>query len=218
MSVKLISDVLHNTHGLTSGEKLVLIILADHGNSETGECFPSVDRICNMAGLSKRGVQKNLASLEKKNLITRRYRESRSTNYVMHLEGAEGRTSCTPPCTTVHDLPAPQDTHNQESNQDNNKNIALLSEFEQFWKKYPAKIGKAKAKTSYATARKKVDADVLLNAVDRYIKNKPFPGYQWAYPTTWLNQERWEDQQSGPNVDAPTKPFFPGYAHWNIPV
>lgn len=75
--------------------------------------------------------------------------------------------------------------------------------FDRFWKKYPQKVGKAAAETSFARVKKsrKVTFDVMMAGLDSYVaKTDDRP---WCNPTTWLNQRRWEDE---PVDGQPKKP------------
>lgn len=54
----------------SSAERLVLLALAEHHNSKTGACHPSVGRIARKTALSERGVRKALSRLEAKGLLT----------------------------------------------------------------------------------------------------------------------------------------------------
>lgn len=71
---------------------------------------------------------------------------------------------------------------------------ALLSDFDSFWDIWPNKVGKPAALKSYRAARKRgVDAGVINEGVWAYIRGKP-PDRPWLNPSTFLNQNRWEDQ------------------------
>ena len=70
---------------------------------------------------------------------------------------------------------------------------ALDAEFPKFWAAYPRKAAKGSALRAYRAARRKVSLDALLDALDTYQKNKP-DWQDYAYPASWLNAERWEDQ------------------------
>lgn len=69
--------------------------------------------------------------------------------------------------------------------------------FEAFWKEYPNRKGKGKAREAFKKAIKKASVDTMVEAV-----RKQRQGSQWKkdegryipYPATWLNQERWEDE------------------------
>lgn len=73
-------------------------------------------------------------------------------------------------------------------------------EFEAFWKAYPRKTNKAKAKTAFEKAfkllREKHSIDetmlILLNGVDAYAKHAD-PEFL-CHPTTWLNAGKWDDE------------------------
>jgi hypothetical protein len=69
-----------------SGEKLVLVILANHLNHQTGRCFPSIATIARQAGFkTHNAVYKYLRSLELLGHITRTSGGGKTTNrYQVH--------------------------------------------------------------------------------------------------------------------------------------
>ena len=72
--------------------------------------------------------------------------------------------------------------------------------FERFWEMYPRKEGKMKAKEAYI--RSDVDSHVILQALQRQMSQEQWQrdgGRFIPYPSTWLNQRRWEDE---PNTKA----------------
>ena len=69
--------------------------------------------------------------------------------------------------------------------------------FKEFWKLYPKRIAKTKAKVSFARALKTTSSDVILQGVKNYLKKIEIEKTEnkfIAHPTTWLNQCRWEDE------------------------
>lgn len=62
-----------------------------------------------------------------------------------------------------------------------------------FWPAFPNKCGKPKALTAFLKARKKDSLAAIMAGLQRYIADKP-PDRPWLNPTTFLNQERWNDQ------------------------
>jgi len=50
--------------GLKSGEKLVLLCLAEHESAEEGYAYPSYERVSQRTGLSVRSVQTHVHALE----------------------------------------------------------------------------------------------------------------------------------------------------------
>lgn len=85
--------------------------------------------------------------------------------------------------------------------------------FDQFWDRFPNKVGKQAAKASFDRVRKsgKVTFAELMAGLDRYIAAKPV-NREWCNPTTFLNQGRWADQPAPP----PT-PFPGGNGHRQSP-
>lgn len=92
----------------------------------------------------------------------------------------------------------------KEKDKEKDKEITPISpkgtdvDFEKFWKVYPKHISKQEAKKAFLKAIKKVDLDVLINAV-----KKQSMWVQWQkdnhafvpHASTWLNQGRWEDEE-----------------------
>ena len=92
----------------------------------------------------------------------------------------------------THKKPNILETQSKETNIEKASN-----EFERFWKLYPRRIGKRAAQTSFEKAIKKVDAEVIFNAIENYINSGKLPEMQYIpFPATWLNQERWHDDIS----------------------
>lgn len=68
--------------------------------------------------------------------------------------------------------------------------------FNTFWAAYPRKVGKKTAQAAWAKI-KNPDIDLILDAISKQKKT-----IQWTkekgsfipHPTTWLNQERWNDE------------------------
>ena len=70
----------------------------------------------------------------------------------------------------------------------------LLLHFNEFWDAYPLKRGKGAAAKAYEKALDKVQPDYLLDRV-RSFRDDPYRPYDFTpLATTWLNQERWEDE------------------------
>ncbi|MDO5558109.1 MAG: hypothetical protein Q4F95_00770 [Oscillospiraceae bacterium] len=73
--------------------------------------------------------------------------------------------------------------------------------FNMFWKAYPKKTAKPKAKKAFE--KLKADESTLNNIIKAVEKSKKT--YNWIkengqyipYPATYLNQRRWEDETDG---------------------
>ena len=83
---------------------------------------------------------------------------------------------------------------NVSSKQNARDKERLEDEFHEiFWPAFPNKVGKPKALISFLKARKKDSLENIMAGLQRYVTGKP-PDRAWLNPTTFLNQERWNDQ------------------------
>ncbi|MFP5367480.1 MAG: hypothetical protein ACLGIS_11630 [Actinomycetes bacterium] len=84
------------------------------------------------------------------------------------------------------------------------------AEFDQWYAAYPRKIDKGHARTAFKTARKKTSFEVLMAAVQQFaLHSKGTEPKFLAYPATWLNGERWEDEAPRQTVvNGPWSPEF----------
>ena len=86
------------------------------------------------------------------------------------------------------------------------KEIKYSDSFEEFWKVYPKKIGKGAA---YKSWKKIKPSDVLKEKIINAVKMQ-CNSIQWQKeggqyipnPSTWLNQERWNDELKYNNVGS----------------
>ena len=74
--------------GISSSEKLILLALADRHNADTGDCFPSLDRIAEDTCTSRDTARRATQSLEQKGLLSRSLvsdLQGRTLGYRYHL-------------------------------------------------------------------------------------------------------------------------------------
>jgi hypothetical protein len=70
--------------------------------------------------------------------------------------------------------------------------------FAEFWKIYPRRAARPKAEEAWAKAITKADPALILAAAASY-RDRPGRTPEFtAHPTTWLNQERWADEDAAP--------------------
>jgi hypothetical protein len=70
-------------------------------------------------------------------------------------------------------------------------------EFDKWYALYPKKKAKGQARVAFKAARKKTSLEVLIAGVQRFAQENKGKDPQFlAYPATWLNGERWEDESS----------------------
>lgn len=73
------------------------------------------------------------------------------------------------------------------------KHKLLKIEFEKLWPLFPRKVGKGNAMKAFCKARTKTSLEIIHGGLVAYVKFKP-PWQEWCHFSTWLNQERWNDQ------------------------
>lgn len=129
----------------------------------------------------------------------RQYKSDTSTDRVKRFRERSNNVSETPPETEA-------DT--EQKHKDKTTSY-LSSEFDDFWKQYPRKVGKGAALKAYAKARKENDHATLIGAIaaqrtwgiwteDRFI----------PHASTWLNEQRWSDER--PKQTSGAKPTANG--------
>jgi len=76
--------------------------------------------------------------------------------------------------------------------------------FDRFWQAYPRKVAKGQARKAWTAALKKTDAERIIAAVQAYAdrcKQAETEMRFIAHPATWLNGERWDDEDAAPAND-----------------
>ena len=98
---------------------------------------------------------------------------------------------------TIQQTIQQKDNRRYTNNNVNNDNKEYMCSFEDFWKQYPKKVAKKKAKTTYqrlATSKKKEEN--IMQGLESYKKKWRTEKTDVKFvpnPVTWLNQERWAD-------------------------
>lgn len=83
--------------------------------------------------------------------------------------------------------------------------------FDVFWQAYPKKVGKQAAQKSFAKAIKTVSLQTLLAAVERQKRSLQWSRDNGQYipnPATWLNQGRWDDEETEVTQQRSTNNVF----------
>lgn len=72
-----------------------------------------------------------------------------------------------------------------------------------FWTAYPRKVGKGQARKAWTTAIRKADPAAIIAGAKAYGEQRHGQDPQYtAHPATWLNGERWADQQATPDRNS----------------
>lgn len=94
-------------------------------------------------------------------------------------------------------------SRNCESNGEGNTEVAIEDDidievfFEDFWEVYPKgrKQSKGKAREAFEKAIRKIDAKSIIRAAEEYAESEVAKGLYVKMPSTWLNQECWNDDR-----------------------
>lgn len=191
-----------------SGRKFVAMALADYAD-EAWSCFPSVEQLAQYTSQGEKTVRDHLDALEEVGVITReRQRRDDGTlgryRFKLHRRNlpvaniARGEKQPEPAAKSA--------THNPQREPSSVVVVREPSEFDRFWEIFPNKVGKRAAEKSFAAARKRVEFAPMMNALLDYVHKSD--DRAWCNPTTWLNQDRWEDKPAQQPVRAgPAKPM-----------
>lgn len=184
---------------LPATKKIVLLMLANRVNSDTGKCVPKIKTLAEDCGLSETATKsaiKELAELGLLSIIPRFYDGQQLPNqYHLNPEGV-GR-EVTPPRRQA--TPVGREVTTESGIESGIESKHLL--FETFWKSYPKKVGKDAARKAFA--KRKPDDKLLgdiLKAIEVQKTTEDWrksDGQFIPHPATWLNQGRWMDEVAG---------------------
>ena len=92
------------------------------------------------------------------------------------------------------DLPFSEASEKVETVAEKTSKSAYSSDFESFWSKYPAKVAKGAAAKAFKKALKSASVDEIMNGLANYCNSRKVAEGIICNPSTWLNQERWNDE------------------------
>ena len=201
----------------------VYAALAEAANSHQVS-WPSKAKIGEQTGLSARTVQRCIAELSDEGWIRveerRRSNGSQASNaYVVFrvretLVSPPPETLTTPPPETLMSPlepdplePDPKGLFGSYVHTGHPQAAGLPVEvedpFDAWWAAYPRKVKKPAARKAYASAAKKVGHERLMEAMLAYRERDDRVARGFAmHPSTWLNQECWDDEIIGAPVDS----------------
>src|SRR6056297_3110288 len=218
MSVEALTVVLHHSEARGT-EKLVLIGIANH-HGDAG-AWPSVARLAGYSNMSERRVQQAIKALQVSGELTVKKGGGAGVGkYKTNLYWIN--VKCPPNCSgfpqSSQTKPAsPMESQTKPASLQDETRFALevkpsvtkpieepvieptLNSWEEFWRLYPRGEGKAQAREAYKKALRKVTHDYLLDRLKAYIAHNKKHDIKFAHATTWLNQERWEDEYDAPS-------------------
>jgi hypothetical protein len=84
---------------------------------------------------------------------------------------------------------------------DNKQECMTENDFEQFWNDYPKKQAKKTARQKFLKLRRDI-LPQILGAIEKKKKTKQWTSGFIENPTTFINQERWDDEEPEPLLTA----------------
>lgn len=210
---------------LSPTQRHVALTLSLHMNERGGSCFPSVGTLMSETGLAERTVREALKMLSETGWLVKKERATgsgrqTSNEYQALVPGGEGAGDAPTGVQEVQgegltDAP-PEGVLEGDSKRANPPNPprgeddAWTRAFDLFWQEYPRKVGKPAAFRAFKSALKKNSSTGQMTAIAVGLQNwVEF----WAddgtderhipHPSTWLNQERWNDRPPAPNPKKP---------------
>lgn len=202
--------------------KLVLLKLADNANDQ-GECWPSYQYIADQCEMSKRSVMLHINKLIEDGFLKKEHRLggekfNKSNLYTLMVGAGDalGVVQEIHPPSAGDSLggsagDSPRTYHSLEpinkplDHPSDNRALSVEEQFNKWWKHYPKKVAKPKALSIWKSKTKKMDLDTMaafsdhiVNDVDTRLADlatgsKTFIGFDMLHPTTYLNQERYND-------------------------
>lgn len=228
MSVESISWALR-VQDLTPTDKLVLIGIANHDGD--GGSWPSIATLAMYAGVSERTVQRSIAALQERGLITveqnaggtMHTRNDRRPNFYTINRPRHGVTSASSrnrngatPVTPRGDTamsPEPSLNHQELTLAQLPLSVPETSRFEEFWKVWPKRVGKRAAFKAYERALKRASHEQILQGAQDMAALWMLMSEQdrqyVPYPERWLNADRWADERQTDTQPAATKALRP---------
>lgn len=199
---------------------MVLLVIADHASDDGTNAYPSQHTIATKASISVRTAQRAINNLVRQKYIwldkraggSANCREDRRPNlYTINIKvlrgdkmtGGEerGDTSDQNGVTTATDTGRHSRHMNHPLIHPKEPSSEIDKQFDQFWSYYPRKVARKTARIAFEKALQSADWKVLVGAAKIFSESASRDPKFTPHPTTWLNQERWLDDQPAPAID-----------------
>lgn len=178
---------------LTDLETKVISFILSYANISKSFYFSNIN-IGRIFDKAERSISRAIGVLEEKGLIQCEYKMKADGGQIRFIRLDKGGESN----WTKMASPTRQDWLGNNNKINNNKlNIKYICSFEDFWELYPKKVSKKKSMDIYEKIVVSKDIEEkVMEGLSRYIKKWKGEATDIKYipnPTTWLNQERWDD-------------------------
>lgn len=188
-----------------NGKDGVIKHLSEHMLMAQSGINPNSDEWKETEGVLKKLEELEIVTLSNETVTVTNWRKRQE----MQLTGAERAKRFRERQKNVTEQRYESNARREENRIDKNK---ILDHFEAFWKEYPRKVSKKKAEQSWLKINptpsivQKIMASLATHRESPQWKKDD--GMFIPHPTTWLNQERWNDEINVKNVQKTGK-----YAH-----
>ena len=214
---------------LTLWQIKVLVALLSFRNKTTNLTFPSREQISIRTGLHISNVSKTTSELVQLGWLQKEGKGgfSKATRYVITLPDTlntvvqqttvvDSTTVVESTTLTVVDSATTRvvdsairkeqtNLTDQLTNHIYKKSHSVLDDgFEEFWNRYPKKVGKTLAHTAWKKAKVKVDD--VLNTLQWQVQSEQWQKQSGQFipnPTTYINQGRWHDEPTAESNGVP---------------
>lgn len=184
-----------------TGQKLVLLMLANHCNDHTRQCNPSQKLLAEECSMGLSTLKNHINALEEAGYVetVNVFKDNiqRPNQYLLKFPSSQNRA--TPPSESGYPPSQNLATEPEVKTRIEPVDQKVHPFFPEFWKAYPRKVGPANAKKTFA----KINPDEelfkkILHAIEQQkrIVWKDKDSQYIPHPSTWLNGERWEDEVS----------------------
>lgn len=207
-----------------SGAELALYAII-YGFTKPGsdqDYYGSLSYLATLSGFDRRSVIRCLQSLTQKGLLTKKTSTRNGVKFCEYRAVPPKGSDIVSPVVTLDvrggDTVSPNNiVNNIKVSKDKSLDTGAQreAEFEVFWKAYPKKKDKAKARKSFFKV--KTPLTTLLAALEAQKRTEQWQkdnGQFIPLPTTWLNGERWEDEvgpiTTTPEPERPRRRVFKG--------
>ena len=217
----LVSNVIQTKKIGSLTKKAILMYMADKASDDGSGIWVSKGNMAADLEMSTRAVRVNIKDMLATGVLKiagqKQCRNGYTIDYKINLELISKLPSTRPPLNGSHPYHGTTFSPTSELGSDKplikplNEPILLVrsidvvvEQFKQFWDKYPRKTAKAQAQKVFARALTKIDFDDMMKKLELFISlHKETKKEFIPHASTWLNQERWNDEYEQPtnNLD-----------------
>lgn len=144
---------------------------------------------------------RNLASREEKQASDRnRMAAKRAAEKPLRISDVADSLGESPRVESVANVAYPDtDTDTESNTKEKTYKVNCVDRWPEFWRAYPRKVKKKSALAIWRRRKLDAIADVLLEDIKtRIAEDAQWKGGYIPHPTTYLNQDRWEDEITAP--------------------